>query len=163
MTEVVNPVGRPSLYQPELANRILAEIAAGRSLNAICREEWCPDKTTVLRWVATHNEFRNQYAQAREEQAEVWADEIVDIADDGTNDYVEQETKKGTIVLCDHENINRSRLRVDTRKWVLSKLLPKKYGERTAITDPDGNAPTFRLVIEHVGKGTQSQAAAEAE
>lgn len=154
--------GRPTIYTEELANQLCSELAAGRSLNAICKEEWAPDKSTVFNWLARNKEFLDKYAQAREQQAEVWADELVEIADDGTNDYVEQETKKGTIVLCDHENINRSRLRVDTRKWVLSKLMPKKYGDRTALTDSEGNTPTIRVLIEHVGKNAPNTPPAEA-
>lgn len=92
-----------------------------------------PDPSTVYRWLVaseSYPEFREQYAQARQAQAEKWAEEIMEIADDGTNDYVERQTQNGTIVLGDHEHIQRSKLRVDTRKWLLSKLQPKKYGEK---------------------------------
>lgn len=61
------------------------------------------------------------------------ADELVEIADDGTNDYVEREVDGGVRVVFDGEHFQRSRLRVDTRKWVLSKVLPKIYGDKIGV------------------------------
>ena len=92
-----------------------------------------PDRSTVFRWLAEKKEFYDQYARAREVQAEILADEIVEIADDSTNDFMEVQRGKGVVTVCDQENINRSRLRVDSRKWVASKLLPKKYGDKQTV------------------------------
>ncbi len=102
-----------------------------------------PDKTTVLRWVYEHEEFHNQYTRARTELLEYWADEIVDISEDGSNDWYERETKNGnSIRVVDREHVSRSKLRVDTRKWLLSKLAPKKYGERvTQEVSGPGSGP----------------------
>lgn len=72
-----------------------------------------PDTSTVFRWLAKHEDFREQYARAREEQAETHADEIIDIADDFADDP------------------NSRRVRIDARKWIASKLKPKKYGDKT--------------------------------
>jgi hypothetical protein len=71
-------------------------------------------------------DFRDQYARAKNESADVLVEQMIDIADDGTNDFIE--TEDG--VKFNHEHVQRSRLRVDTRKWIASKLKPKKYGER---------------------------------
>lgn len=85
----------------------------------------------VMRWLSEQPAFRDQYARAREAQADYWAEEIVDIADDGTNDYVEKERSDGsTYEAVDQEHINRSRLRVDTRKWLMARMAPKKYGDK---------------------------------
>ena len=73
----------------------------------------------------------NAYARAREYRCEILAEDIIDIADDGTNDYYEDENGN---IKTDHENINRSRLRVDARKWILSKISPKKYGNKIDLT-----------------------------
>ena len=73
----------------------------------------------------------NAYARAREYRCDIMAEDIIDIADDGTNDYYEDENGN---IKTDHENINRSRLRVDARKWVLSKIAPKKYGDKIDLT-----------------------------
>lgn len=157
-------MGRPSLYSPELGQRIADEMVGGKSLRAICREDWTPTVQTVCNWIARGKEhpFFEQYEHAREARAELLADEIVELADTPKEGVRIRESEKGTEVVRG-DMIERAKLQVDARKWVAARLLPKRYGERTAITDPDGNAPTFRLVIEHVGKGTQSQASAEAE
>jgi len=142
--------GRHTKYCAELAEKICALLMEGYSLRKICARYGMPDKSTVCRWLAHEPTFRDQYARAREIQAELLADEILDIADDGTNDYVERETADGnTRILVDHDHINRSRLRVDARKWVAEKLLPKKYGAKKAIehTGPDGAtlAPSLKV------------------
>lgn len=124
-------MGRPSSYTPELGTEICKRISSGRSLRAVCRDEDMPHKATVLRWARDNEVFRDQYTRAREDLLEHWADEIVEISDDGTNDLIEVENQDGTkYEKVDQEHINRSRLRVDTRKWLLSKLAPKKYGDR---------------------------------
>jgi len=133
--------GRPSLYSAELAATICKRLSEGESLREICRDDGLPDRGTILRWAEENEEFRHQYARAREALLEYWAHEIVEISDDGSNDYMERQGKKGeTFEVVDHEHISRSKLRVDTRKWLMSKLAPKKYGDRVAaeISGPDG-------------------------
>lgn len=139
------PAGRPSDYTEELAQTICDQIMQGNSLRKICEADGMPDRGTVLRWVAKNNEFRNQYAQAMNIRAEVIFDEILDIADDGTRDYEVDEGGKQT---PNYDHIQRSRLRVDTRKWVVSKMLPKKYGpqkvsegteDEPGLDDPNSN------------------------
>src|SRR6185437_5346150 len=104
-------MGRPSTYKPEIGTKICEAIISGLSVREICKEEGMPVCSTVFYWLAQPNHpFSEQYTRARAIQAEMMADEILDIADDGTNDFVAREIKKGTVVLCDQENINRSRL-----------------------------------------------------
>ena len=83
-----------------------------------------------MRWLDEKKDFQEQYARARQRQAEYWAEQIVDIADDSSADTITNE--RGTEV-ANSEWINRSRLRVDTRKWLMSKLLPKKYGDKIDV------------------------------
>jgi len=93
-----------------------------------------PHKRTVKRWLAEKPSFQEQYARAKEEMAEHFAEEILEIADDGSNDWIERELETGNVInVANHEHIARSRLRVDTRKWLMSKLLPKKYGEKLDV------------------------------
>jgi len=106
---------------------ICARIAAGESLNAICKSDGMPRLTAVYAWLAEHEDFAKMYARAREEQADTLADEIVAIADDGSNDTY---TDENGFEHVNQENIQRSKLRVDARKWVAAKLKPRKYGER---------------------------------
>lgn len=119
------------MYSPETGTRICVEISAGRSLRSICDDEGMPDKATVFRWLASDETFRDQYARAREAQADAMLEEIIQIADDGENDTYKDEEGR---VRTDQDVIARSRLRVDTRKWAMSKMAPKKYGEKLDLT-----------------------------
>ena len=99
-----------------------------------------PQESTVRNWALDKDgTFFARYAKAREIGYLVMADETIDIADDGTNDYMARLGPDGqTAYVLNGEHVQRSRLRVDTRKWLLSKALPKLYGDRVAITDPEG-------------------------
>ena len=108
-------MGRPSVFTPELAETICALICEGQSLRSICQHQDMPDKATVFRWLEANNEFRDQYARARVAQADTFAEEILDIADETS---------------ADQAHVALSKLRIDTRKWVMSKTAPKKYGEK---------------------------------
>jgi hypothetical protein len=125
-------VARPTKYSEKLASELCAQLASGDSLRTICSRDEFPTKTTVLRWLFDdqYNGFRDQYTKARAMQAEILAEEMIDIADDGTNDWMERNGKDNEGWQQNGEAIARSRLRVDTRKWVASKLLPKMYGEQ---------------------------------
>ncbi|MGH7240644.1 MAG: terminase small subunit protein [Candidatus Saccharimonadales bacterium] len=125
-------VGRPTLFSPKMCQAICSQIAEGRSLREICQGDDFPVKSTVMRWLFEEDKkgFQDQYARAREIQAESMADELLSIADDGANDFME----RNGVQMVDKEALGRSRLRIDTRKWVASKLLPKKYGEKLETT-----------------------------
>ncbi|MCI0268244.1 UNVERIFIED_ASMBLY: DNA packaging protein [Cronobacter sakazakii] len=124
--------GRPSDYTEELAEIICLRLAEGESLRSVCRDEGMPSKQAVLRWLARNESFRAQYVRAKEEGAEAIAEELFDIADDGSNDWMEKLDKDGEAIgyQLNGEHVQRSKLRIDTRKWYLSKILPKKYGDR---------------------------------
>lgn len=127
--------GRPTKYSDELAEKICLLIAEGESLRAICQLEEMPSKSTVLLWVVQDREdFSDRYAKACEVRAYHWAEELVEISDDGRNDWMEKVDKEGECIgwQVNGEALNRSRLRVDTRKWLLSKLL-KKFSEKQEL------------------------------
>ena len=121
--------GRPSLCTEALAANICRRLAEGETLRAVCRDKAMPDKATILRWLADKKkaDFRDQYMRAREMQADALFDEALEIADDASGDWAVDKDGKKTL---DHEHIQRSRLRVDTRKWAAGKLAPKKYGDK---------------------------------
>ena len=120
--------GRPTIYTPELVTDICVRLAGGESLRAICRDGSMPAESTVRGWVKDDREgFPAQYARARDIGLDAMADELLAIADDGSNDTYKTDDGK---VIVDHDHIQRSRLRVDTRKWLLSKMAPKRYGDR---------------------------------
>jgi hypothetical protein len=117
-------------YTPEMGELICAEIIEGKSLRTICKMSGMPAKRTVMYWLNKHQDFKELYDRACIERAEGYAEELIDIADDGTNDYY---TDSEGVEHVDHENIQRSRLRVDTRKWICAKMKPRKYGDKVAI------------------------------
>lgn len=122
--------GRPTAYTPEVAGEILHRLAGGESLRSILRSEHLPHRVTVLRWAIDNEEFRNQYALARELYCDHLAEETQEIADDGTNDWYDRETADGRVErTLDHEHIQRSRLRIDQRKWHLAQM-SKRYHPR---------------------------------
>lgn len=123
----VKPVARPTKYSTELADNICLRMAGGESVNSICKDESMPARSTVMLWVASDREgFSDKYDKACHARAHYWADELLDIADDATNDYMDRVDKEGgKESAINPEAIARSRLRVDTRKWLLSKMLPK--------------------------------------
>jgi hypothetical protein len=129
--------GRPSLYTEPLAARICRRLAEGESLRAICADKAMPAISTVMGWLfdGNHDGFSEQYARAREAQAEVRADEIVDIADDTSGDFAADKDGK---LAANSEHIQRSRLRVDARKWIAAKLLPKRYGDKIDLSGTVG-------------------------
>lgn len=138
-------MARPSSFSQEVATIICDRLAEGKTLRAICQDEILPSRVTVQNWVIKDVEgFAAQYARARDVGLDVMADELFEIADDGRNDTYTDENGN---VRTDQDVIARSRLRVDTRKWYLSKMAPKKYGDKQAIelTGAEG-AP---VTIEH--------------
>lgn len=119
--------GRPSKFTPALADEICKRLSAGESLRHICEDAKMPSQRTVFTWLANDSAFLQQYARAREAQADTLVEEILEIADDSTCDT---ETDDKGNVRTNHEVVARSKLRIDTRKWLMSKLAPKKYGEK---------------------------------
>lgn len=123
-------MGRPSSFTQEIADRICDRIAGGESLRAICSDDGMPTTTSVFRWLRDNSAFRDQYAHAREDQAEFYLDQIMEIADDTSRDTIATERDGEQ---PNSEWITRSRLRVDARKWAMSKLAPKKYGDKIGV------------------------------
>lgn len=130
-----NKGGRPSKYTEALAIGICERIAKGRPLTKICRLKGMPDYSTVLRWRRDRDDFAALYQAAREDAADTLADQVLTIADDASGDVTE-DGEGGRVV--DHENVQRSRLRVDARKWIACKLKPRVYGERIQHAGHDG-------------------------
>ena len=142
-------MGRPSEFTQELVDSICEQIADGRSLRKICVAENMPNKATVFKWLAADKAFSDQYARAREAQADTMADEILDISDDGRNDtYMGDDGVERT----DTDVIARSKLRVDARKWLASKMAPKKYGDRQAIEINDVTPKTPEQVESRIAE-----------
>ena len=118
-------------WTPELEATICNRIAHGESVRIIAQDESLPASSTIYEHLIESKEFAEKYARAREAQMEAMSDEILAIADDSTHDTMTITRRDGSEdEVADNEWINRSRLRVDTRKWLMSKLNAKKYGDK---------------------------------
>lgn len=133
------PKGRPSKFTDDLAKQICLRLSMGETLRRICRDDGMPAESTVRQWALDDVQgFYAQYVRARDIGLDAMADEILDIADDGENDYVERERKDGSkFTAIDREHVQRSSLRVDTRKWYLSKMAPKRYDKPDTTKEPE--------------------------
>jgi len=130
-----NNVGSPTIYTEQLADEICERLSEGQSLRRVCLSDLMPDKSTVFRWLRTKQEFCDQYTRAKRESADALVDEMLDIADDSHNDWMEKFTEEeGKSDQLNPENIQRARLRIETRKWISARMQPKKYGERIEQT-----------------------------
>lgn len=130
-------IGRPETYTKELGETICKRIALGESVRKIVKDDDMPSSSMIYRWLLDEDkkEFWEQYEKAINARAELMFEELLEIADDGTNDYVEiLNDSGGTITTPNKEHVQRSRLRVDTRKWYLSKIMPKKFGDKMDVT-----------------------------
>lgn len=119
-----------STYTIEIANKICVRLAAGESLSSVCRDPDFPCIATVFNWLRENDDFQIAYARAKAESADALFEELIDIADDGRNDWMENRDPDNPGYKLNGEHVNRSRLRVDTRKWAIARMKPKKYGDR---------------------------------
>lgn len=130
------PVGRPTIYSPEFAKKIFNLISATTiSIQRLTEiHDWMPARSTMIEWINEHPEFSIMWQEAKKQRAHLYVEEAMDISDDGSNDYMESFNKDGDpITKLNTEHIQRSKLRVDTRKWVAGKYLASIYGDTRAV------------------------------
>lgn len=131
--------GRKSEYTPALGDEICTWIADGGSLLAWCRKSGA-SYGTIMRYLSSNDEFRDNYARAREDQAHKLAEEILHIADTPMIGVKTKTDKDGNVETTEGDMIEHRRLQVDARKWYAGKVAPKKYGDfqRTEVSGADG-------------------------
>lgn len=110
-------------YSQDVADRICAEIADGLSLRTVCNADDMPSRVSVFRWIRENEDFKDRFDRARKEGAHALVDDMQGLADDETLDP------------------NSRRIRVDTRKWIASKMLPKVYGEKVQLSGDENGSP----------------------
>lgn len=128
-------------YTYNLSEVICTRLSNGETGAEICRDQDMPSWNTLCNWRRKHADFDKRYRISREQGCEYYADEIVSIADSGENDYVTRLDKKGhPRTVFDRDHFERSRLRVDARKWTVSKILRHTYGDKSEVDlrTPDG-------------------------
>jgi hypothetical protein len=135
-------VGRPTKYNKRTVALICAELAKGKALRTVCNLPGLPHLDTVFEWLHTHPEFAEQYARAKQESADAMAEEVL---------YLSDHTKTGTVIVTKENGqtevrkgdmLGHRKLQIDTRKWLMAKMKPKRYGDRLDVTSGDEPLPT---------------------
>lgn len=150
-----NAGGRPTKFSKSLADTICTAVMEGYSIRHICRDEKMPARSSVYKWLAENTEFSDQYAKAAAVRADELFDEMFDIADDGSNDFYGKGDNPDEPDYFEYrgEHVTRSRLRVDTRKWALSKMMPKKYGDKLGLEHEFGEQASQIMTALASGRG----------
>ena len=148
---------RSTKLTKELTKEICTHITEKKTLIQIYHNENIPTTWTIKKWVTKHEEFDTMYAKTREIQINTFTNQIIEIAEDGSNDWIEKETKKNRLIeTLDHEHFERSKLRIDTRKFLMSKITRHKYGEK--ITQKHTKKDNSNLTIKiHINKKTKKK------
>lgn len=128
-------MSRPSIYTEKMAEDICRRISLGESARQICRDETMPVLSTVMLWLTQADKvfFSDQYDKARQWQADYYADEIVDIADE-------------LCVDADSNSIQRAKLQIDSRKWKVSRMSPRRWGDKQGI-DHTSSDESFKPTV----------------
>jgi hypothetical protein len=142
----------PVQYSDDIADEICKMLEVSEfGLRKICEvNHWLPNASTIMKWLAegTYPYLNERYARARELQAEFMIEKMIEIADDSSNDVITIDLGDGvTVEKENHEFVNRSKLRVETRKWIASKLAPKKYGDKVDVTTGGKELPAAQTVV----------------
>lgn len=128
--------GRPSKYTKELGDDICLRISQGESVRSLERDEKMPSGVTIYSWLLDEDkeEFLKKYTRARDTQAEVIFEEIIELADKGLDDIVGDDKS-------DSARVQARKLQIDARHWHLSKLRPRKYGDKLDLTSGGDKLP----------------------
>jgi len=142
--------GRPTKYTQRIADCICARLVMGESIREITAKKHFPSQRTIYYWLAKNEAFLQQYTLAREVQQERFYEECLEIADDATNDWMERHDKEGNIAgyQLNGEHVQRSRLRIETRRWMMERMAAKRYGKDKPAPrkDPIGDMSREQLI-----------------
>lgn len=149
--------GRPSIFSQNLADKICARLAIGESARTVCADDGMPALASLFKWLRENKEFSEQYARAKQESADAMAEDILDISDEGSNDWMEKRYGRDaeSTWVVNGEAVQRSKLRVETRKWLMAKMKPKRYADHIDVTS-DGKAIETNTIILKKFDGTET-------
>jgi hypothetical protein len=136
------PPHRPSSYNEDKAFTLCERLGNGEKLHAICADPDMPSPATVYRWIASIAEFRLAYQCALYAKFDAKSEELIQIADDASQDNTAEAGDDGVPILKPNkESIERTRVRLDIRKWLMAKELPRKYADMAALPAPPAESP----------------------
>ncbi len=127
-------MARPTILTPEVKEAFFDAILDGVSVREFCKRDGAPEERTIYKALARDPEFVQDYARVKDMMMVRFEADLIEIADDTAQD-THTTTYEGGVERTspNTEWISRARLRVDTRKWLMSKLAPKKYGDHLKI------------------------------
>ena len=131
--------GRPTKYNKKLADKICSLMAEGKSLKSICEQEGMPNASNVFKWLTIYQDFRENYTQAQNDRTEAQLEQLNEIGDTAIELARTTGEKRANAV------VQAVKLKADNMKWVMSKMKPKKYGDKLDMTT-DGKALTVELI-----------------
>jgi len=139
MTKTKKPNGRPTIFNETLAAKICQRIADGESIRAICSDPDMPSTTAIFRWIANgkYDGFRQLYEASMQIRLETLGDGLIELAD--------APIERNAAGAIDSAAVQMRRLQIETRRWILSKLLPRKYGDRMGL-DHQGEGINLTVV-----------------
>lgn len=140
----MNQMGRPSEYTQEIADTICEELAMGRSLRSVCEDKGMPTVKTVFNWFRTYPNFLQQYTHATEERTETQQEMLLDMGDKAIKHAEDADPKAANAV------VSAYKLKADNLKWSMSKMKPKKYGDKVDLTTNGKDLPTPIMQIPNV-------------
>lgn len=147
------PGGRPTIRSEDTIQAICDGLCAGITLREICRREDMPARTTLHEWLEKDTALSERIARARELGFDVLAEEALEIAEDGSNDYMDRKRADGSVDrVLDAEHVQRSKLRIETRQKLLAIWSPTRFAPRR----DDGAslqvaiATTLNVVVQYV-------------
>lgn len=120
-------MGKPQAYSEEVVTEICSRIMQGKAMKEITRCDDMPPNWQIYEWLAKYPDFADRYARACEIRADMIFDDILDIADDNQHDMIVDQDGNERL---NTDHVQRAKLRIDARKWALSKMQPKKYGDK---------------------------------
>lgn len=135
-----HPAGGPGIFTDKLGEELCERMCNGEAPSVICKDPKMPTYSTVIKWTLSddpkYEAFRIMFEEAKKIMWLYHADQMLNIADDSTNDYIDRYNKftEETERVFDNENSQRSKLRIDTRKWLLAKMLPHVFGEKVDVS-----------------------------
>ena len=137
---------RPAEFTDEIFQEVCDRMAGGEGLRKICEDPQMPSRQTFLRWIEKDTGRQNRYQAAREALMDWYGEEILTIAWDSSKDTIPADGKKPA--RCDNEWVNRSRLKVDTLKFLMAKLHPRRYGDKLpeTVEEKTGVAELMRAI-----------------
>lgn len=135
-----HPAGGKGIYDDKLATEFCERMCKGEAPTQICQDPRMPSYPTIIRWTLSDDPkleaFRIMYEESKKIMWLYHADQMLDLSDNSANDYMDRYNKftEETERVFDNENVQRSKLRIDTRKWLLAKMLPHVFGEKVDVS-----------------------------